>query len=190
MSSPPGEWYRDNYLVSTAKHLIQPEVVNDAFASDSMYWVRREPIETVKKLLSNSLCFGLYVLPESSSELAGDYPILFVSSNHLFMNFMTGRRNPTQIGLARLVTDEVTFAYLTDVFVLEEYRGKGLGMWMMECMNEVFDSWPDLRCAMLMTSSDVAKEFYKKKLGMTPFHELAGDLEICWRMGPGSYKNH
>ena len=39
-----------------------------------------------------------------------------------------------QIGLARLITDHATFAYLADVFVLEEYRGLGLGVWLMECV--------------------------------------------------------
>ena len=37
-----------------------------------------------------------------------------------------------QIGFARLVTDRATFAYLADVFILEEYRGKGLAKWLME----------------------------------------------------------
>ena len=37
-----------------------------------------------------------------------------------------------QIGFARLVTDKATFAYLADVFVLEEYRGQGLSKWLME----------------------------------------------------------
>jgi len=32
-----------------------------------------------------------------------------------------------QVGLARVVTDRATFAYLADVYVLEAYRGRGLG---------------------------------------------------------------
>jgi ribosomal protein S18 acetylase RimI-like enzyme len=32
-----------------------------------------------------------------------------------------------QIGFARVVTDRATFAYLCDVYVLEDYRGRGLG---------------------------------------------------------------
>ena len=39
-----------------------------------------------------------------------------------------------QIGFARLITDYCTYAYLTDVVVAEEYRGRGLGKWMMEAM--------------------------------------------------------
>jgi GNAT superfamily N-acetyltransferase len=37
-----------------------------------------------------------------------------------------------QIGFARVITDYATFAYLADVFILEEHRGKGLGKWLME----------------------------------------------------------
>lgn len=43
-------------------------------------------------------------------------------------------KDGTQVGLARLVTDYATYAYLCDVYVLEEHRGKGLGTWMLECV--------------------------------------------------------
>jgi GNAT superfamily N-acetyltransferase len=36
-----------------------------------------------------------------------------------------------QIGFARVISDEATFAYLADVFILPEYRGKGLSKAMM-----------------------------------------------------------
>jgi len=39
-----------------------------------------------------------------------------------------------QIGFARVISDRVTIAYLGDVFVLPEYRGKGLGKWLIECV--------------------------------------------------------
>jgi GNAT superfamily N-acetyltransferase len=39
-----------------------------------------------------------------------------------------------QVGLARVVTDQATFAWLCDVFVLEDYRGRGLGTWLIECV--------------------------------------------------------
>ncbi len=41
-------------------------------------------------------------------------------------------RSTRQVGFARVVTDYATFAYLADVFVLEEERGHGLGKWLME----------------------------------------------------------
>ena len=37
-----------------------------------------------------------------------------------------------QVGFARVVTDSSTYAYLCDVYVLEEHRGKGLGKWMVD----------------------------------------------------------
>jgi GNAT superfamily N-acetyltransferase len=45
------------------------------------------------------------------------------------------------IGFARVVTDFATFAYLGDVFILEDYRGKGLSKWLMD----VIVSHPDLQ---------------------------------------------
>jgi GNAT superfamily N-acetyltransferase len=41
-------------------------------------------------------------------------------------------RGEDQIGMARVVTDRATYAYLCDVYVLEEFRGKGLAVWLME----------------------------------------------------------
>ena len=46
-----------------------------------------------------------------------------------------------QIGFARVVTDFATFAWLADVFVLDEYRGRGLGKWLVE----VIISHPELQ---------------------------------------------
>jgi GNAT superfamily N-acetyltransferase len=39
-----------------------------------------------------------------------------------------------QIGFARVISDRATIAYVGDVFVLPEYRGRGLGTWLMECV--------------------------------------------------------
>jgi GNAT superfamily N-acetyltransferase len=41
-------------------------------------------------------------------------------------------KGENQIGFARIVTDYATFAYLGDVFILEEFRGQGLSKWLME----------------------------------------------------------
>jgi GNAT superfamily N-acetyltransferase len=37
-----------------------------------------------------------------------------------------------QVGYARVITDYATFAYIGDVFILEEFRGRGLSKWLME----------------------------------------------------------
>ncbi len=45
--------------------------------------------------------------------------------------------NEEQIGFARLVTDYVVFAYLMDVFIVDEHRGKGYSNLLMKAiMNE------------------------------------------------------
>jgi N-acetylglutamate synthase-like GNAT family acetyltransferase len=37
-----------------------------------------------------------------------------------------------QVGFARVISDYATFAYIGDVFIIEEYRGKGLSKWLIE----------------------------------------------------------
>jgi ribosomal protein S18 acetylase RimI-like enzyme len=66
------------------------------------YWSPAIPIGIVERALRNSLCFGVYAL-----------------------------NGGAQVGLARVVTDYATFAYLCDVYVLEEHRGHGLGKRLM-----------------------------------------------------------
>ena len=49
------------------------------------------------------------------------------------LNF--GLYNDTQqVGFARVVTDYATFAWIADVFILPEHRGRGLSKWLMELM--------------------------------------------------------
>ena len=55
-----------------------------------------------------------------------------------------------QIGFARVITDEATFAYLADVFIDERYRGKGLSKWLMEHIMS-YPSLQGLRRFMLAT---------------------------------------
>jgi len=43
-------------------------------------------------------------------------------------------RNNAQIGFARVVTDEATFAYLSDVFVIAGERNLGLGKFLIEAI--------------------------------------------------------
>ena len=41
----------------------------------------------------------------------------------------------SQVGFARAITDEATYAYLGDVFVLESHQGRGLGKFLMSCVH-------------------------------------------------------
>ncbi len=43
-------------------------------------------------------------------------------------------RDGAQIGFARVISDRATFAYIADVFVLEAYRGGGVGRLLMQCI--------------------------------------------------------
>ncbi len=49
--------------------------------------------------------------------------------NSLVFGVYDGKR---QVAMARIVTDYVTFAWLCDVFVDEEYRGRGIAKWLLE----------------------------------------------------------
>jgi GNAT superfamily N-acetyltransferase len=40
-----------------------------------------------------------------------------------------------QVGFARVITDYATFAWIADVFVVEEFRGRGLARWLGEVMS-------------------------------------------------------
>lgn len=87
------------YRISTDRSLLDVEVVVGYLARS--YWAANRPRDRVETSLEHSLCFGLYHLPA---------PEVW-----------------NQVGFARVVSDYATFAYLADVFVLEEHRGRGLG---------------------------------------------------------------
>jgi GNAT superfamily N-acetyltransferase len=75
------------------------------------YWSRGVPRDVVERSIANSLPFGLY------------------------------SPSGAQVGFARVVTDRAVVAYLGDVFVLPEHRGRGLGVWLVESVME----HPDLQ---------------------------------------------
>ncbi|KAE8453400.1 hypothetical protein EG329_010261 [Mollisiaceae sp. DMI_Dod_QoI] len=162
------EWYRDNLLISTNPSLIQPAAVNSAFGSDMMHWCKPVDEALLKKMLDNSLCFGVYELPSSSAEIAG-------------------RASPRQIGLARLVTDHVSTAYLTDVYIVKEHQGKGIGKWLIQCVNETLETWPELRWALLVNTGPT--KFYEETLGMTVYADGRDGVKIMSKLGPGDV-NH
>ena len=68
-------------------------------------------------------------------------------------------KSKQQIGFARVVTDYATFAWLADVFVLDTYRGRGLGKWLVE----VILSHPDLqRFRRWVLATKDAHELYRQ----------------------------
>ncbi len=72
------------------------------FLSERSYWAKGRSDEAVQKSIDHSLCFGVY------------------------------HKESGQVGFARVVTDYTVFAYILDVFILEDHRGQGLGKALME----------------------------------------------------------
>jgi len=74
------------------------------YLSERSYWAKGRSMDTVQKSIENSLCFGIF------------------------------DENGKQLAFARVVTDYAIFGWLMDVFVLEEYRGRGFGKQLMEAI--------------------------------------------------------
>lgn len=121
-----------SYYVSMEKSELDMTVLHGFLTAS--YWSPGIPLETVKRAIENSICFGAY------------------------------DEQGRQVGFARAITDKATFAYLADVFVLPEFRGKGISKMIMEA----YTTHPELqglRRHMLATSD--GHGLYKK-YGFTP----------------------
>jgi len=88
-----------------------------------------------------------------------------------------------QVGFARVVTDKATFAYLADVYILPEHRGKGLSRRLMERVIQ----HPDLQGLrrFLLATRD-AHALYAK-FGFKP---LAAPERIMEIHNPGVYSGN
>jgi GNAT superfamily N-acetyltransferase len=79
-----------------------------------------------------------------------------------------------QIGFARVVTDRATFAWICDIFVLEEYRGRGLSKWLIECLM----GHPDLQgLRRVLFGTRDAHGLYER-FGFTPLAEPSRFMEV------------
>ena len=89
-----------------------------------------------------------------------------------------------QAGFARVITDYATFAYIGDVFVLEEHRGKGLSKWLLSVIRE----HPDMQGfrRWLLATRD-AHTLYSR-FGFAPLNKPEAWMEI-WDsyIKPGGY---
>ncbi|MDD5723659.1 MAG: GNAT family N-acetyltransferase [Syntrophales bacterium] len=99
------------------------------FLSNRSYWGKGRTIEAVRKTIDHSLCFGAY------------------------------NKDNRLVGFARVVSDLTIFAYLMDVFVLEEHRGRGLGKQLVDHIVN-YPAFQDIRFWRLDT--DDAHELYRK----------------------------
>jgi ribosomal protein S18 acetylase RimI-like enzyme len=177
MSLPtePQLWSRDGFIISTDRALLSIPAINHAFNQDFMYWVKAIPEDVLQKIIDGSFCFGLYKFLDGGPDTDP------TSHGHNGIAPPLAEREAAkyeQIGFARLITDSVSFAYLTDLYVLPEYQGLGLGGWLINCVDEVLDPLPYLRWVMLRTSVEKIKDSYEKRLGMSVLE--SGDI----REGP------
>lgn len=85
-----------------------------------------------------------------------------------------------QIGLARIVTDEATFAYLADVFVLTQHRNAGLGQFLVEAIL-AYEPLQGLRRWLLVTSN--AASLYRR----CGFTDLVSNCTYLERVDPNVY---
>lgn len=107
-----------------------------------------------KSLLSMEAVFGLL----SKTYWAKDRPIEKIEAsieNSLCWGLFHNHR---QIGLARIVTDNVSVYYLCDVVIDKEYRKKGLGSFMLK---NILRNFENQNMKGLLVTRD-AQEFYKK----------------------------
>jgi GNAT superfamily N-acetyltransferase len=114
-----------------------------AFLNEHSYWARERTREQLDRAL------------DASARQVGLY------------------RDGAMVGFARAVSDEVTFAYLADVYVLQEHRGGGRGV---ELVREAVEGAPFENPLWVLRTSD-AHGLYEK-LGFRPGGE---DELLMWR---------
>ncbi len=127
----------------------------------------------------------LKVLARSTPRLEVRRRLFPLHSHTLTVPDLAGR---PMIAFARIITDYVTFGYLTDVYVSTEYQGKGLGRWMMQCLDEVISAWPAMRRFMILTGSPDAIRLYENTLGARDIRQSGTNLVYMEKVGPGINK--
>lgn len=176
------EWYhgiRDQtFMVSTNSELLSHDFIQASFASPILYWANPLSPEGLESMLDNSLLLGLY-LQSAELDTVGSPPTSGFLENAAPQPLKSSRF--TQVGMARLLTDYSTLAYLTDVYVVPEHQGKGLGKWMTQCVKQLTKGMPDLRGTMLMASkAPHAVKFYEQLLGVE-VHDQEKDKVVFMR---------
>jgi GNAT superfamily N-acetyltransferase len=85
-----------------------------------------------------------------------------------------------QIGFGRVVSDRATFAYIGDIYILPEYRGRGLSKWLMEAMV----GHPELQGLRRWVLATRDAHTLYEKFG---FHELVHPDRWMERPAPNAY---
>lgn len=105
------------------------------YLSERSYWAVGRSKDLVAKSVNHSICFGIYT------------------------------NDSAQAGFARVVTDLSTFAWICDLFILEPYRGRGLGKWLIKTIVE-FPELRNVRRHLLVTRD--AHRLYREYGGFVP----------------------
>lgn len=71
-----------------------------------------------------------------TSYWAGNVPLSVIEKSIKHSLCFGVYEDEEQVGFARVITDYATFAYLTDIFILEAYREQGLGKWLVKYILE------------------------------------------------------
>lgn len=107
-------WTDGDYTVTTDRTRVDLDVVH-RFLSEDSYWAQGRTREQQARANDASTCFTVLHSPTD-----------------------------TQAGFARVLTDDVSFAWVADVFVLEEHRARGIGTFLMGCIVEAYTHLPRL----------------------------------------------
>lgn len=155
------EWRRDGYLITTDSSPVPLARLVDVFNSKEFHWANAMPLEYMKDTLENSLCFSIFRNENDQDDF---------------------------LGFARCITDYTTFLYMTDVWVDPAMQGKGLGKWMVQCVQQIIEEIPYLRRSLLFTSNrEKSVPFYQQYMDMTVIESGFGDGPIIMeRRGPGN----
>ncbi len=164
MSRAPGavadggvvEATRGKFLVSTDRTILDLDVIHP-FLSERSYWARAIPRATVERAIAGALPFGLYEREFEGDRRAGE------------------RLN--QVGFARVISDRATFAYLSDVFVLESHRRQGLSKWLVATIL----AHPDLQGLRRWTLATADAHDLYRQFGFVPLGEPERFMEILVR---------
>ena len=105
---PVFEEHRGNFSLSTDLQRLDIPTIH-SFLSNEAYWCRNIPLQVIEKAIAHSLCFGVYQQASASEQ-------------------------EQQVGFSRVITDYATYAYICDVFILADWRGQGLGKWIVDCI--------------------------------------------------------
>jgi GNAT superfamily N-acetyltransferase len=135
------------YLLSTDPTRVDVDAVH-RFLSESSYWARGRPFDVQSAAIANSpLVVGAYEGAGADGTPG------------------TG----AQVGFARMVTDLATFAWLCDVYVLDEHRGGGLGTAMVRLIVD----HPAMRGVRLQILATADAHGLYERFGYAPLPETA-----------------